>query len=49
MQYNYNYGDGGVVEEESSKFKDYSDQQKEAKAQAESINAGFNYVYQSND
>ena len=49
MQYNYNYGDGGVVEEESSKFKDYSDQQKEAKAQAEAINAGFNYVYQSND
>jgi len=49
MKYNYNYGDGGITEEESSKFKDLSDQRKVAKSEAEEINSGFNYVYRGND
>lgn len=49
MQYNYNYGDGGAVDDEVAKFKDFSDERKEQKHRAEEINAGFNYVYQSND
>lgn len=34
MQYNYNYGDGGVVDETSANFKNLSDERKALKKDA---------------
>ena len=47
MKYNYQYGDGGVVDETSAEFKALGDNVKAAKA--ESKEAAMNYNYQYGD
>ena len=44
-QYNYNYGDGGVLDQTSAEFKTMSDSMKAAKKEAVETAKKYNYRY----
>ena len=45
MKYNYNYGDGGIVDETSAEFKAQSDAVKAKKKESVEIAMQYNYNY----